>query len=331
MKVYGLLLLLLICSCKPAQDPPAVSFYYWKTTFKLDPVERTALAENSSEKLYLRYFDVGLSQSKPFPISAIIFKERPTQTIIPVVYIKNEVLLQDNISVSLLAKQISDYIQQINKHQKLTTQELQIDCDWTLTSKARFFALLEALKKLVNGPLSATIRLHQVKYFEKTGIPPVDYGVLMYYNMGKLSPNMTNSIYDSKTAAGYLRSLLVYPLALKIALPIFGWGVHIRQGKVINLLNRLSAEALADTHVFERQTDGKYKILQDGRYFGQLFVAGDLIKLEAIDAPTLDQMATELNKHINNKPTEIIFYDLDQTNIQHYAHDLFQKTAARFH
>ncbi|GHE43985.1 hypothetical protein GCM10017764_29130 [Sphingobacterium griseoflavum] len=307
-----------------------VSFYYWKTSFKPSEAEEQALQDNQSRRIYIRYFDVGLTQGKPFPISAIVFKKIPKQEIVPVVYIKNEVLLSPATDVPLLADRILAYIVQINDHYGVTTPELQLDCDWSLKSKDAFFLLVKELKTKWKGVLSCTIRLHQVKYFEKTGIPPVDYGVLMYYNMGTISANQSNSIYDRNTAKRYISSLAKYPLPLKVALPIFGWGVHLRHGKVVNLINRLEEQEVAALPTSEKTEGGKYKITRAGTYFGQLFALGDEIKLESVDPKMLLEMASDLKKHLTQQPTEIIFYDLDQTNIRRHGKDFFQEIASRF-
>jgi len=330
MKIGWIILVVFFCCCASPADPPAVSFYYWKTTFQLGDREESTLQLNSSSRLYIRYFDVGLQNGQPFPISAVLFKTIPKQHIIPVVYIKNEVVLSKSVDIPALAQQIVAYLEQINAHYGIETKELQLDCDWSLGSKANFFELVHALRQQRRWRLSCTIRLHQVKYFEKTGIPDVDYGVLMYYNMGTISANQTNSIYDRQTAASYIKSLGKYPLKLKVALPIFSWGVHLRQGKVINLLNKLQeADLLHHPHLKQSQS-GKFKILQEGVYFGQLFAAADEIKLENVSSEMLLEMATDLKQHVREKPNEIIFYDLDSTNVNHYDKEIFQKTAHLF-
>lgn len=324
------MLIFLAVSCTRPSEPVDVSFYSWKTTWKLSEKEEQLLRDNKSSRLYVRYFDVGLQCGEPFPISAVVFQSMPKQDIVPVVYIKNEVLLNSDTDVKLLADRILTYVKQINKHYGITAAELQLDCDWSLKSKSAFFLLVKELKKKWSGPLSCTIRLHQVKYAEKTGIPPVDYGVLMYYNMSKISANQINSIYDRQVAAGYIPSLVKYPLPLKIALPIFSWGVHLRQGKVINLINRLGEEEVSSASAFRKTEDGKFKIAREGSYFGQLFAAGDEIKLEGIRPDMLLEMASDLKRYLKHQPTEIIFYDLDQTNIRRYDKDIFQETSTRF-
>ncbi|MEZ4901823.1 MAG: hypothetical protein R2822_08725 [Spirosomataceae bacterium] len=62
--------------------------------------------------------------------------------------------------------------------QKITTnaphllwKEVQIDCDWTVATKAKYFRLLQQISALLPPSviLSATIRLHQIKFYRTTG------------------------------------------------------------------------------------------------------------------------------------------------------------------
>lgn len=92
-----------------------------------------------------------------------------------------------------------------------------------------------------------------MKYFEKTKIPNVDSGVLMYYNMGSIAPDSLNSIYDQKLASKYLKSLKKYPLHLDFAFPIYSWGIHIRNNKVIELRSKINSRELEKDPNFEKQ------------------------------------------------------------------------------
>ena len=64
--------------------------------------------------------------------------------------------------------------------------EVQFDCDWTPSTRDAFFLFLKKIKKHLpkQTHLSATIRLHQYKFPDKTGVPPVERGMLMFYNTG---------------------------------------------------------------------------------------------------------------------------------------------------
>ena len=99
-------------------------------------------------------------------------------------------------------------------------KEIQIDCDWTDSTRNRFFRFTRTLGKLAHAEhslISATIRLHQIKYFERTGIPPVDRGVLMFYNMGKLAAaSERSSIFNTEDAEKYTSRLSQYPLPMDL-------------------------------------------------------------------------------------------------------------------
>ncbi|MFD1769611.1 hypothetical protein [Sphingobacterium suaedae] len=239
-------------------------------------------------------------------------------------------MLHPKVDVKKLAALMLSYIDQINNHYHLSTQEIQLDCDWSLKSKQKFFSLLRSLKEQRQLTYSATIRLHQIKFFKETGVPPVDYGVLMYYNMGSISSGSINSIYERSIAQQYIKSLTSYPLHLQIALPIFSWGVHIRNGRVVNLINRLCKDDLLKHNGFQRIAPEKFRVVKDGTYFGQLFALDDIIKTEEIREEQLTEMVDDLRKYIKKQPSEIIFYDLDQQNIRNYEENIFKKVATRF-
>ncbi|WP_427875444.1 hypothetical protein [Flavobacterium sp. MMS24-S5] len=93
------------------------------------------MKENNVQKLYVRYFDIGIHPESnfPIPISPIRFEENPKEyAIVPVVFIQNKVMLQPNLDVKNLAQKTFDFIEQINSKNKIACQEIQIDCDWNL-------------------------------------------------------------------------------------------------------------------------------------------------------------------------------------------------------
>ena len=136
----------LFVACNGKHEPPTATFYYWRTVFYLTDIEQQALQKNEVGKMYIRYFDVDIdSRGKPHPVSAIHFKESPENLqIVPVVYIKNRVMLKDNLQLDLMADNICKYIEQINKAAEIgSIDEIQIDCDWTLTSRDKFMQFVE--------------------------------------------------------------------------------------------------------------------------------------------------------------------------------------------
>ncbi|MFC7773723.1 hypothetical protein [Flavobacterium sp. GCM10027622] len=319
----GLLLFLFSCESK---DAPSVSFYYWKTFFKLTSKEQQVVQTNEVQKLYVRYFDVKLESGKPFPVAPIHFDTaKPKIEIIPVVFIKNEVFLDKRLDVQDLAMKIVRLVDQINAKNRIENHEIQIDCDWSLQSRDLFMRFLHQLKKQYPKTISATIRLHQVKYFKETKIPPVDYGVLMFYNMGELKAEEGNSIYDKSIAERYLPSLKKYPLDLKVALPVFSWIVHSRNGQIVNLIAKIDASEFQNNATFEWK-ENKAVLKDDVITKGFFFKKGDQLKIEAIQEEDLEEMVDLLRKYMPKKPKEIIYYDLDQNNFNKLTNDTFFKT-----
>lgn len=328
---YLLLLVFVVLSCSKKSEPVKTSFYYWKTSFSLSDQEKATLDSLHVDRLYVRYFDVALKGNQPIPVMAVVFdQELPRQEIVPVIYIKNEVMLDAQVNLNDLADKIIDYVHQINTQHHINIKEIQLDCDWSLKSKDRFFSLIHFLKQKEKVAFSSTIRLHQVKYRQKTGVPDVDRGVLMYYNMGKIATDSLNSIYDPKIARKYIGSLANYPLHLDVALPLYSWIIQSRDGKIIRLISRVRRPALEQEKNLKKLSNIHYQVTESGTYFGQYFIKGDQIKLESISAKDLQEMVSDLKKNLAEPPKEIIFYDLDPTNIQTYEKQEIKKLALSF-
>jgi len=247
-----------------------------------------------------------------------------------VVYIKNKVMLKQNIDIEDLAQKTVKLINEINDKNKIDSKEIQIDCDWTLSSKDNYLQFIALFKKLSQKKISATIRLHQIKYFKKTKIPNVDSGVLMYYNMGVVAPDSLNSIYDKKIADRYLKSLKKYPLHLDFALPIYSWAVHIRNQKVMGLRSKLSILELKKDKNFEQISAIFFKVKHSNYKNGVFYEENDVLKIEAISSESLIEMAEDLNDNNAQKPNEIIFYDLDEFNIKNYEKNIFKQVVSCF-
>lgn len=326
------LILCFAIACKQQQQPD-ISFYYWKTIFKLSPFEENCLNNNHVKRIYIRYFDIDLSSTsqKPFPRSPIFFDHTPKgMEIIPVVYIKNEVMLDKNLNIDTLAQQTNQLINRINQQHHIKSNEIQIDCDWTLKSRDNYMRFIDTLSKISRKRLSATIRLHQIKYYRKTKIPKVDRAVLMFYNMGKISIDSVNSIYDSQISDRYIKSLKNYPLPLDYALPLFSWGIHIRDNTVIGLINKKDCPDIKKNTSFVLINDNKYRCKNALFLNGNYYKEKDQIKFESISNTDLLQMAQTLRKNSSQAPKEIIFYDLDELNLANYEKGIFKEITDYF-
>lgn len=343
--LYVVALCLCLCSCISNNQAPAVSFYYWRTDFALKSNEEKILKEQNVTKIYVRYFDIVYNEilKTAIPAAPIQFgATKYTGEIVPVLFVKNKVFEElDTVAIDTLATRTVLLLSRINRTINGAINEIQIDCDWTSKTANAYFHFLRLLRsKIQLNPsrfgvhplpvLSATIRLHQVKYPKQQGVPPVDKGVLMFYNMGKISGSNDNSIYEQKTSRNYLSTLSAYPLPLNFALPVFAWGIHLRDGVVTELLNKMDSRDFQDKEAFSQIGKYRYKALASFFKKGFYFKKGDEVKVEQISADDLKGMATDLHHYYNKAVPEVIFYDLDSINISRYEKDVFQKTVAGF-
>ncbi|MFT3932188.1 MAG: hypothetical protein QM726_01125 [Chitinophagaceae bacterium] len=307
----------------------SLSFYYWRTSLHLDSVEKKSIYTQCNGPLYIRYFDIDLlpENGQPVPVTPLISDtSMPNMNIVPVVYIKNGVLQKlDSAGIEALLPRMHLLINHINQTLHNTPTAIQFDCDWTESTRRNYFLLLRRFKELYTQSVSATIRLHQVKYPLRTGIPPVDKGVLMYYNMGDIDTSATNSIYDASIASRYIASLKTYPLPLDIALPIFGWSQLIRDGHVVKLLNKMNFQHFQNDTNFNRVADNRYVVKTACFHGGYYFKANDIVKAEHVTESDLLEIVSQINNNSNKRIGNLILYDLDKENLVLYDKNSFQK------
>ncbi|WP_246074178.1 hypothetical protein [Flavobacterium daemonense] len=300
---------------------------------KFSETEKEVLKDNNVGKLYVRYFDIGLhpKTQNPFPVSPVHFQENMQGfEIVPVVFIQNKVMLETKLDVKDLAEKTIHLITEINQKNKINCTEIQIDCDWSLKSKDNYLKFIEQVKKLSHKKLSATIRLHQVKYFKKTKIPNVDSGVLMFYNMGSIAPDSLNSIYSRDISQRYLESLKKYPLRLNYAFPIYSWAIHIRNQNVLGLRSKMNFEELKKDKNFEQISPIFFRVKHSNYKNGVYYEENDLLKMEKVSAENSREMAEDLSENSKQPPKEIIFYDLDEFNLKNYEKNIFKQTVSCF-
>ncbi|MBF7065712.1 hypothetical protein [Aliarcobacter butzleri] len=270
-----------------------ISFYSWENSFE---------EQNINEKLYIKVLDINFSTK--VELLKTNLKETP-KNFIPVIYITNETM--KNVDYSLVSKAILETL----KNYKF--DEIQIDCDWSLSTRSNYFNLLEDLKEKLNKKISATIRLHQIKYYAKTGIPPVDYGVLMYYNMSNIGDfNTKNSILDNEIAKKYHYNFDVYPLKLKLALPLYSQAIQFREEKAISLFEGVEEKDFNND--FEKLENNRYKVLNSHYFKGRYIYKDDIFRLENSNEQDIKIALKDFLDLSKNRYDEVIFYTLKYKN-----------------
>ncbi len=306
-------------SCFNRIDSPR-AFYFWRSSFALTSEESKMLSTLKVNKLYLHFFDIKYDENTKteIPHAVIKFKDDtlPLVEIIPVVYIENSIFKNKTDSACrILASKTIELINKICSYKKITPKEIQFDCDWTESTKLAYFKFLTTAKEFLPQKiqLSVTLRLHQIKFPLMTGIPPVDRGTLMFYNMGNFNPaESDNSILNLNQANNYINSLKDYPLALDIALPLYSWAVVFRNGKPIDILHEFDGNSVSSLPELKALNKNVFTA-KTGFYFNSVYIQqNDIIKIEEILSAQLQQAAEMLSGNIKKENRTIIFFDLNE-------------------
>ena len=133
-------------------------------------------------------------------------------------------------------------------------KEIQIDCDWTLSTKDKYFEFLKLIKKKIGKRnLSATLRLWQFKNIKIAGVPPVNRCMLMCYSLSSPKEyNTPNSIFTIDEFKKYL-SNETYPLALDYALPVYNWGILFRNKQFKGIIGEIDEiDIKMDTNTYRK-------------------------------------------------------------------------------
>jgi hypothetical protein len=218
--------------------------YYWKTTWDLTPARQAELRAAGARQLFVRCFDVdwnfNLEEAQPKGMLVLpdSLELDDSLTVTPVVYIVERVFRQA-VDAEDLAQRIGRTIEGMAAgHAALrAATRWQIDCDWTPTSRDRYFTFLRALQgQFPDKTINVTVRLHQYREREKNGVPPVSEGLLMCYNMEPVGKVETqNAIYREDLLRGYLKAP-PYPLLLDVGLPVFAWGAAFRDAQFLGIV-----------------------------------------------------------------------------------------------
>lgn len=318
---------LLLAACRPS-TPHLVSpgIYYWKTSYQPTEYERKKWDSCGIQRLYLHCFDVALDrgQQKPIPLGILRNIKQEKQPIIPVIFITQEVVRNLKPTTALeLATNINKLLEEQCQGLNLAA-EVQMDCDWTESSRGAYFGLLRLLRQqsfFRHKILSVTIRMHQLKYRLRSGIPPADRGLLMCYNMGDLkNPNTTNSIIDPQVAESYLKDLKSYPLKMDIALPIYSWVIQFRKGLFMGILRGLRPEDVSLVpSVVESKKSGRFLVLKDTILKGYELRRGDMLRIEESSLKSVQQVAGFTAKNLAQDSLSVVLFHSDSLTLSNYS------------
>lgn len=355
-----LLSLLLLAACSPPSPRSLTpAFYHWRTTLALSPAERGYLDLLGCKKLYVKVLDIGRDPmtGRIVPYSRLEVRDTAGLAgleVVPTVFITNEVFRGLTPAPSPNGEGISDIdqvVEQVVSPLSLWRgvggeasplslwrgaggEALQLDCDWTPSTRAAYFSFLKKLRTALppGTQLSATVRLHQYKFPQETGVPPADQGMLMLYNTGDIDDaGPCNSIFDPADARKYVVGAPDhYPLPLDVALPLFSWTLVFRDDALWKIIPELPLSELHDRERFEQFAPDPaqphslplWKV-QRGTFVGGHYLRpGDLLRRESLSPDALRQ-AAQLAAHLDlADDATVAFFHLDSAIIHRYPAQL---------
>ena len=317
---------LMLSACTPKSHHD-VDFYYWKSKCAIGETEREYFNQFDSKRLFVRLFDVDVEAGKAVlvgPIQAFTKEQLPNDSakVIPVVFITNQTFLDyvTDSAVEKLASNVSSTIGHIMETAGVAYDEIQIDCDWTQRTKATYFRFLKQLAEQSGHNISCTLRLHQIRDYQKTGVPPVSRGGLMCYATSSPMENDTrNSILDMELLKAYTANINEYPLDFDVILPIYSWGIVTNHVGEVKLINGLTEDDL-QTPMFEKTDDNQYLVKEDGFLRGMYVNSGFTVKIEAI-TPELLAEAKQYLDHQIDRDFPWVYFHLSQGFLTRYSMD----------
>ena len=281
-------------------------FYHWKQSYKVT---------EKQEPKYIKVLDIAYEVKTKIQVSRFI--EKPKNKIVPVIYIDNPVFKHEK--AKKFAKQIFLLLQK-KAENNFTYDEVQIDCDWTDSTKEVYFSFLKEFKRDSKKILSTTLRLHQVKYWKRTGVPPVNKGVLMYYNMSNFKDLATkNYILDLNVAKKYHYNFDTYPLPLDLALPLYAQATIIRFQSIVSIIEGVRKKDLDEN--FKALKNNHYEVLKTHYFKKHLLYKEDILRIDEV-SPQMLKEATQNLSEVMKQPKEIIYYRWENKK-EYKLEDLF--------
>jgi hypothetical protein len=340
--LMALFFVLLLGSCKPKPVHIERAMYYWKNDrSSLSGKEDSTLSTLGIGKLYVKFFEVQVHPTMGnVPMAKtnlyIPYYRNEKFEVIPVVFISNEVMksveggaidtLADNIIYLVNKYASSSYLGSSENALK----EIQIDCDWTPTTRANYFRLLTKIKTMTKAKISCTLRLYPYAYPDKMGIPPVDKVMLMCYNLlPPLKSRTKNSILDLEELTAYLKGAKRYPLHTDIALPVFSWMHLYRNNQFLTLINKNPEPYKA----LLNQPDALWSEVISDALIDQVYLrTGDQMKTEQIQVALLKKAVQTIKKHVPlNGTTTVSLFHLDEDQLNQYSYEELDYLYSGFH
>lgn len=318
------------------KEPEAVvipSAFRWRNSYWLEGAEAQALPSTGVQRVYMKLLDIDWNSAHgAHPISSV---HVPYQwrsygggagywtdrvELVPCIYITNNTFLK--ISDAEVRDLASNLLRKLRMECPDKIHGVMLDCDWSAKTKAKFFRLTRIMNDSLDVPLTATIRLHQYAQPSKTGVPPADRGMLMPYNVGRITaPGGTNSIFDRATAEPYFKNREPYPLPLDIGLPAFSWGVQFRKGALVGILQEAQVNDAMNAGLLSGETHGTLQVVNENNERMPALHLGDEIRVESITPAVINEVIALARSAVNSDTLSVVYFEAGANTFQRMTVD----------
>ncbi|MFT5859176.1 MAG: hypothetical protein ACI865_001274 [Flavobacteriaceae bacterium] len=343
--IFFFLTLFMLSACSEPENKAVEvvrAFYFWENnTLALNSSEEKSLKELDVSKLYVKVFEVDRVDGMNTPIAKTSLELAPDRTkgieeLIPCIYIQNSVFLASSKEeLELLAENLTFLVDKYTlKNVAAGTgsyafKEIQIDCDWTKSSKKNYFYFLKQLKKQSKKVISCTLRLYPYKYSDVMGIPPCDKVMLMCYNLlNPLNNERKNTILDTHEMSKYLDTEVNYPLHIDVALPVYSWMLCYENERFRGVIHGVDDTILACM----TQDDGLWYTMEKDTVVKDVYMRmGDRVKVERVTTDQLNE-AIELiqSSGVLDGETVVSFFHLESNELNNYRHETLDSLYSAF-
>lgn len=308
---------------KPVAKGPVVipSAFRWKNTNWIEGGEERVIKDNGIQRVYLKLLDIDWNPANgAHPISSV---RVPYQwrnysgrhgswsaevELVPCIYITNNTFLK--ISDEEVVELAHNLLRKLRLESPEKIHGVMLDCDWSAKTKDGFFKLTRIMNDSLDVPLTSTIRLHQYAQPAKTGVPPADRGMLMPYNVGRITaPGDGNSIFDLAVAEPYFTSSKPYPLPLDIGLPAFSWGVQFRNGKFMGILQDEQVRTAMDFGMLTGETNGTMQVTKENNQAMPQLHLGDMVRVERMTPEVIARVARLARNAVNSDTLAVAYFE----------------------
>lgn len=319
----------------PQKPDPVVipGAFRWSNNAWLEGGEAQAMQFTGVQRVYMKLLDIDWNSAHgAHPISTV---HVPYQwrsyggsdgywshrvELVPCIYITNNTFLK--ISDAEVKELASNLLRKLRMECPATIHGVMLDCDWSAKTKAKFFRLTRLMNDSLDVPLTATIRLHQYAQPSKTGVPPADRGMLMPYNVGRITaPGGTNSIFDRATAEPYFKNREPYPLPLDIGLPAFSWGVQFRKGAIVGILQEAQVNDAIYAGLLSGETRGTLQVVNENNDQMPALHLGDEVRVESITPAVIDEVIALARTAVNSDTLSIVYFEAGANTFQRMTVD----------